>query len=95
MQLPKAKNQKQGQSKNGLGPDGILYDPWGNYYLIGVDADYDGTVKNPYSKNAGAVPLNIGVIAYSWGPDNVTVSNFYGGGDKNDPKSQDDVISWQ
>lgn len=95
IELPTAKNQKLGQSKNGLGPDGMLYDPWGTIYFVGVDGDYDNTVNNPYSKNAGSAPLRTGVIVYSWGPDKLTTSNFFGGGDKNDPTSKDDVISWQ
>ena len=95
IELPNAKNQTPGQSKNGLGADRMLYDPWGTIYLVGVDGDYDGYVNNPYSKNAGAVPLRTGVIVYSWGPDRLTTSDFFGGGDKNDPTSMDDVISWQ
>lgn len=95
LELPNAKNQTPGQSKNGIGPDGMLYDPWGLIYLIGIDGNYDNTVNNPYSKNAGPVPLQTGVIVYSWGPDKLTTSDFFGGGDKNDPTSLDDVISWQ
>ena len=95
IELPVAKNQTPGQSKNGLGSDGQLYDPWGTIYLIGVDGNYDNYVNNPYGKNAGSSPLQLGVIVYSWGPDKLTTSDFFGGGDKNDPTSQDDVISWQ
>ena len=95
IELPLAKDQTSGQSKNGIGADGMLYDPWGRIYLIGIDGDYDGYVKNPYSKNAGSNPLPLGVIVYSWGPDRLTTSNFFGGGDKNDAASVDDVISWQ
>ena len=95
IELPNAKNMTPGLSKNGIGSDGMLYDPWGTIYLIGVDGNYDDTVNNPYSKNAGSSPLRTGVIVYSWGPDKLTTSNFYGGGDKNDSTSADDVISWQ
>jgi prepilin-type N-terminal cleavage/methylation domain-containing protein len=95
IELPNAKNQAPGKSKSGIGSDGMLYDPWGTIYLIGVDANYDGVINNPYSKNAGSNPLRTAVIVYSWGPDTLTTSNFYGGGDKNDPQSVDDVISWQ
>lgn len=95
IELPKAKNQTPGQSKNGLGADGMLYDPWGTIFLVGVDGDYDGQVNNPYKKNAGIVPLRTAVIVYSWGPDKLTTSDFFGGGDKNDPTSMDDVLSWQ
>ncbi len=96
IELPDAKNQTPGQSKNGIGSDGKLYDPWGKPYYVGVDANYDDTVKNPYSSNAGSVPLRTGVIVYSWGPDMGTTGNFFGGGgDKNSGTSKDDVISWQ
>ena len=95
LELPNAKNQKLGESKNGIGSDGLLYDPWGRIYLIGVDTDYDGTLPNPYSKNAGPDRLRTGIIVYSWGPDRLTTSNFYCGGDKNVGTSADDVISWQ
>ena len=47
IELPQAKNQTAGQSKDGLGADGMLYDPWGTIFLIGVDGDYNGTVNNP------------------------------------------------
>ena len=95
LDLPQAKNQTPGQSKSGLGPDRMLYDPWGTIYLIGIDGGYTGYVNNPYSKNAGSVPIQTGAIVYSWGPDKLTTSDFFGGGDKNDPTSVDDVISWQ
>lgn len=95
IELPNAKNQTPGQSRNGLGPDRMLYDPWGRIYLVGVDGDYNNFVNNPYSKNAGPNPLTTGVIVYSWGADGLTTSDFYGGGDKNDPTSKDDIISWQ
>jgi prepilin-type N-terminal cleavage/methylation domain-containing protein len=95
IELPMAQNQTPGQSKNGLGSDGMLYDPWGTIYLVGIDGNYDNHVNNPYSKNAGSVPLQLGEIVYSWGPDKLTSSDFFGGGDKNDPTSQDDVLSWQ
>jgi type II secretory pathway pseudopilin PulG len=95
IELPQAKNQIQGQSKNGLGPDRMLYDPWGTIYLVGMDGGYTGYVNNPYSAGAGSVPLQLGVIVYSWGPDKLTTSDFFGGGKKSDPTSMDDVISWQ
>ncbi len=95
--LPNAKNQTQGLSRNGLGPDGLLYDPWGTIFLIGVDGDYDESIDNPYGKNAGLAPLlRTGVIVYSYGPDQQSSSEFFThAGDKNDAKSKDDVISWQ
>ncbi len=96
IELPDAKNQTAGQSKSGIGPDGMLYDPWGTIYLVCVDGNYDGMLNNPYSQNAGGTTLRTDAIAYSWGPDKNTTSNFFGsGGDKNAGTSADDVISWQ
>ena len=96
IELPTAKNQTPGKAKNGLGSDGMLYDPWGTIYLICVDGNYDNALTNPYKANAGFNPLGLGVIVYSNGPDLKTTSNFFGvGGDKNASVNQDDVISWQ
>ncbi len=100
IQLPQAKVQTvnpktQIGPKNGLGADRNLYDPWGRIYLIGVDGGYTGYVNNPYNKGAGSVPLRLGVIVYSWGPDALTTGDFFGGGAKTDSTSQDDVLSWQ
>ncbi len=97
IQLPLAKNQAANQSRNGLGSDGTLYDPWGTMYFIGIDGDYDGTVDNPYGQNAGDVPkLKTSVIAYSWGNDKATTGDFFThSGDKNVGTSADDVVSWQ
>lgn len=95
IELPNAKNMAKGQAKSGIGSDGMLYDPWGTIFFVGIDGNYDDTVNNPYGKNAGSNPLRTAIIVYSWGPDKLTTSNFYGGGDKNDATSKDDVISWQ
>ena len=97
IELPNAKNMVPDQAKSGVGSDGMLYDPWGKIYLIGIDGDYDDTVNNPYSTNAGSSPkLRTGVIVYSWGPDKGSAGNFFThSGDKNAGTSRDDVISWQ
>ena len=96
IELPNAKNQTPGQSKNGIGSNGMLYDPWGTIYLVGVDGNYDGTLPNPYQSSANPNVLRTDVIVYSWGPDMLTTSNFFGGGgDRNAGTSKDDVISWQ
>jgi prepilin-type N-terminal cleavage/methylation domain-containing protein len=69
---------------------GQYFDPWGNNYTIRIDGDYNNQVANPYSANAGATPLQIGVIAWSLGLDQAG-----GSGDKNASTAADDVISWQ
>ena len=96
LELPNAKNQTPGQSRNGLGPDRMLYDPWGTIYFVGIDGNYDHSLPNPYVKNAGSNPLQLSAIVYSWGPDKLTTSDFFNSsGDKNVGTSIDDVISWQ
>jgi prepilin-type N-terminal cleavage/methylation domain-containing protein len=73
--------------KGKVGSDGQFYDPWGSAYSIGIDADYDNQIVNPYGSNgAGADPIRQGVIAWSLGKDKTKAANFQG---------SDDVISWQ
>jgi len=69
---------------------GRYFDPWGNNYVVRIDCDYNNQVVNPYSANAGANPLQLGVVAWSLGLDGAG-----GSGDKNAGTAADDVISWQ
>jgi prepilin-type N-terminal cleavage/methylation domain-containing protein len=71
---------------------GQYFDPWGNNYVIRMDANYNNQVTNPYSANAGAANLQIGVIALSLGLDQ---AGGVGSSDKNAGTAADDVISWQ
>jgi len=79
---------------------GDFVDTWGKPYNVALDAGYDNQLTNPYTANTGAgpSPLNIGVIAWSFGLDGVqgaTVSGSActpGGAGFN---CADDVISWQ
>ena len=71
---------------------GRYFDPWGNNYTIRIDGDYNNQVANPYTTNAGANPLQIGVVALSLGSDQ---SGGVGSADKNSGTAADDVISWQ
>jgi prepilin-type N-terminal cleavage/methylation domain-containing protein len=64
-------------------------DPWGTPYNVAIDGGYDNQLTNAYAANTGAGPLSlaIGVIAWSWGRDQVQgTTNF---------NASDDVISWQ
>ena len=73
---------------------GQYFDPWGTPYNVEIDGGYDNTVANPYTANAGASPLQIGVIAWSLGKDG-SGAIAAGSGDKNTGVYDDDVISWQ
>ena len=67
---PDVKNAAQpaiGHRNRSLAGTGQYFDPWGNNYVIRIDSDYNNQVANPYTANAGATPLSIGVIAWSLG----------------------------
>jgi len=71
----------------GTGP-GQYFDPWGTAYDVRIDGGYNNQLANPYTLDTGAGPatLNIGVTAWSLGPDGAQGTNF---------SASDDVISWQ
>ena len=71
---------------------GRYFDPWGTNYAVRIDGDYNNQVANPYAANAGANPLQLGVIAWSLGKDQL---GGVGSADKNTGTAADDVISWQ
>jgi prepilin-type N-terminal cleavage/methylation domain-containing protein len=71
---------------------GQYFGPWGSNYVIRIDGDYNNQVVNPYTMNAGANPLALGVIALSLGADQL---GGVGSADKNAGTAADDVISWQ
>jgi len=73
---------------------GQYFDPWGTPYNVEIDGGYDNTVGNPYTANAGASPLQIGVIAWSLGADQ-NGATAAASGDKKTGVYDDDVISWQ
>jgi prepilin-type N-terminal cleavage/methylation domain-containing protein len=94
---PDVKNDTAGQRRSGVSPsDGKYYDPWGTPYLVEIDGNYDNQILvNPYALNAGATPLRIGVIAWSFGKDAQSDSVPGPAADKNTGTNDDDVISWQ
>ena len=71
----------------GTGP-GQYFDPWGTAYDVMIDGGYNNQLANPYTLDTGAGPvtLNIGIVAWSLGPDGAQGTNF---------SDSDDVISWQ
>lgn len=74
---------------------GQYFDPWGTPYLVRIDGTYDNQLVNPYALNAGATPLQIGVIAWSFGKDAQSQSVPEPAADKKAGTNDDDVISWQ
>jgi len=85
---PDVKNPASPRSGIGTaaGNLGQYFDPWGSNYVVRIDADYNNQVANPYSSNAGASPLQLGVTAWSLGKDQAQGTDF---------SASDDVISWQ
>ena len=93
---PRAGIATQTVTVNGISiPIGSFVDPWGTMYNIAIDSDYNNQIPNPYPDtdfSAGATPLRLGVISWSYGSDGVPGTkspaspNF---------KNSDDVISWQ
>ena len=82
--------------KTGINPtDGQWYDPWGTTYKVRIDGDYSNTIANPYSTNAGAATLQIGVIAWSFGQDAQSQSLPGPAANKGTGTNADDIISWQ
>ena len=82
--------------RSGIGTDRQWYDPWGTPYVIEIDGNYDNQILvNPYALNAGATPLRIGVIAWSFGSDTQSQSVPGPAADKKTGTNDDDVISWQ
>jgi prepilin-type N-terminal cleavage/methylation domain-containing protein len=79
------------------GLNGQYFDPWGKPYIIRMDTTYDNLVTpNPYLSHAGfAANVNGGVIAWSFGKDNLSDSVPGPAPDKNTGTNVDDVISWQ
>ncbi len=102
---PDVKNQSQPKSGiatltvtvNGISiPIGSFVDPWGTPYIIEIDGNYDNQITtNPYPDtdgSAGATPLHLGVIGWSYGADQTKGTKSPASPNY---KNSDDVISWQ
>jgi type II secretory pathway pseudopilin PulG len=73
----------------------VWFDPWGSAYNVTIDGAYSNSIANPYSTNAGAATLQIGVIAWSFGKDQQSQSLPGPAPDKSTGTNVDDLISWQ
>ncbi len=94
---PRAGIAAQDTSVNGISVKaGEYVDPWGTPYAIKIDGDYSNRIEiNPYSLNAGSSTLQAGVIAWSFGKDQQSLSIPGPAANKNSAPNSDDVISWQ
>lgn len=91
-----------GKETNGISKAGEWYDPFGEPYIIDIDANYDGYVQPPtsvltkytdltYTIWNGKPSVQTGVIAGSFGSDHVQGSSNHPG----QYNGSDDVLSWQ
>ena len=75
---------QQRPGTHGVDQRGNLYDPWGNFYEIRLDGNYDNKVDHFLS---GEDPIRKAVIVRSAGPD--------GKFQISKEKRSDDVKSWE
>ena len=84
----------QAAPKNGFGPSGALFDPWGAQYCVALDMDGDNQLTTlPYTDFNGATKgPRVGAGAYSLGKDGKLGlgGSYRVGNDKSD-----DLITWQ
>lgn len=74
--------KSQTKPRDGFDAQGNLMDPWGYFYSITYDTDYDNQVTvTPYAKT-----LDAGAAVWTFGRDNVSTGTV---------KGTDDVVSWE
>ena len=80
----------------GLGPDGVLRDPWGMPYIVTIDLNYDNQcidgfyypLMKPPSGSPPPIPTT--VMVWSFGPDKMIRK----GGTPTADENKDNVLSW-
>jgi type II secretory pathway pseudopilin PulG len=85
----------------GLGPDGVLRDPFGNPYIISLDMDDDGKTLDGYygyvrKNGSGLDPeVNVTVMVWSFGPDGQIENKDRDGVTINSGFNKDNIVSWE
>lgn len=85
--MKQAKTDNSGKPKGGMVSENDQYgivDPWGNYYKVKMDADFDNEIENPDIAGAGT-KLKLRAKVLVWSP----------GEDKNFDTWEDNVKSWE
>jgi prepilin-type N-terminal cleavage/methylation domain-containing protein len=89
-----------GVNSAGLGPDGVLRDPWGNPYIISLDMNDDNKTLDgcygPLAKGAAvstAPEINVSVMVWSFGPDGKANTDPSVG--RNGGENKDNILSWE
>ena len=81
--------ESSGKYRGGIRREtGVFYDPWGQPYRLALDADYDGTIANPYPDDG---PITASVIVWSLGKDGQQGAPA----NPRTAKGSDDICSWQ
>jgi hypothetical protein len=85
----------------GLGPDGVLRDPWGNPYIISLDVNRDGKTLDGYygyirKTGSGLDPeINVPVMVWSFGPDGQIEDRDSPNAAEKYGANKDNVLSWE
>ncbi len=87
--------QTQGNQPSMVGADGVFRDPWGNPYIVIVDLDVDGQVRNPFYSVGGNERefLKGTVFVWSLGPDGQGI--VAGSLDSQTGVNKDNIYSWK
>lgn len=85
----------QGNQPSTVGADGVFRDPWGNPYIVIVDLDVDGQVRNPFYRVGGNERefLKGTVFVWSLGPDGQGLVD--GSLDSQTGINKDNIYSWK
>ncbi len=81
----------------GVGPDRVYRDPWGNPYIITLDANFDEQCQDgfyyPLTKATQPLKVKGSSMVWSFGPDGKTDPDY-----KTGPKggvNKDNILSWE
>jgi len=86
----------QGNGPSQVGADGVYRDPWGNPYIVILDLDADGQVRNPFFAAGIASErqfLKGSVFVFSFGPDGK--ADVGSGTDSQSGVNKDNVYTWK
>ena len=77
----------------GVGPDGVFRDPWGNPYIITIDANNDGRARDAFYKLPAVSAPGINGLIKTVLPDTTIVYEVNSPANKG--ANKDNIISWK
>lgn len=82
---------------SGIGPDGVMRDPWGNPYIITIDLNFDERCTDGYygpvrQRSGQSSDVKADVMIWSFGPDGKVDST--GSAKVTSPENKDNILSW-